>query len=86
MNTFQGTAYLYPTPNHGLCRICVSEIGPDHWAAVVYHPAGPRILHTPNLPSCKNPDLAQRALDAFASARDLQPLLHANVRQEVDHG
>ena len=54
----------------------MAEVTPGHWAAVVAYPNGPRILHTPNLPSSTNPDLAQRSLNAFASHRDLQPILH----------
>jgi hypothetical protein len=74
MNTFQGLCYLYPTPSHGRCPIFVASIGPDHWAVVVQYPTATRILHSPNLPSCTSPDLAQRALTKFATARNLEPL------------
>jgi hypothetical protein len=74
MNTFQGLRYLYPTPNDGLCPIFVASVGPDHWVVVVQYPTATRILHTPNLPSCTSPDLAQRALTKFATASNLEPL------------
>lgn len=71
-DTFRGRAYLYPTPSAGLRPICVKRLKTSFVVAVEYA-EGPRILHTPNLPSCSSPDLAQRSLDAFASSRNLQP-------------